>query len=225
MICLASLLVCTCIVITIIIVKGRKYTVVGIAVSIACFLVVNTVTFAVQKSDICILLHSDGENGCAVIISDDISVLVITGNDIEELTTAMNTLRLYNKVRPQMILLCPDTQDSDITNITTEAKGLADIVIPSGKESSLSGEHFSLVCKDDIITLTAGDTTINISDISDIRSDCLNIAWGYDKDITTEAPCLFFDKKQRSGNGIPLYYTKIELKISYNGIVMKNEYK
>lgn len=223
-VCLAVLLICAGIAAAVIIIKGKKYTSVVVCVSLVCFTAVNIASAVIPDDSVKILLHSDGENGCAVIISDDISAAVIAGNDKDELSAALNTLRLYNKYDPKLILLCSTMQNEDMTDTASAAHGFAENVRLCDEEYSLMAERLSIFCKDNKITLTVGLVTVNISDISEIRSDCVNIAWGYDKDITTKAPCLFFDKKQRSENGIPFYFTKIELKITYNGIVMKSEY-
>lgn len=224
-ICIAVLLICAGSAAAVIIIKGRKYTASVAALAVVCFTAINIAAAVIPDGSVRVLLHSDGKNGCAVIISDDISAAIIAGNDKDELTTALNTLRLYNKGTPELILLCPIGQTEDMTDTALAANGLAKNVRLYNEDCSLSGEQFSINCKDNRITLVTGAVCINFSDISGLKGDCINIAWGQENNLPVKAPCLFFNKNQRSENGIPIYFTKCELKITYNGIVIKNEYR
>ena len=206
--------------VTTIILTRRKHITAILLTAALCFTAVNALLTLMPSESVEILLHSDGENGSVVIISDDISAAVLIGNDKKELSIIRNEILDRNKAMSDLTVLCLDDYDEDIIDT---ASGFSSAVSLCKYNNGIVGKYFSLDCKNNSVLLTAFDTTINISAVGDIKENTANILWGKSKYVASSAPCFFINRYSKSKNGVSLYYTDCKITVTADGMTVATD--
>lgn len=215
-----TLIVTLTVAVTAIILTRRKHITAILLTAALCFTAVNAVLPLLPSDSVEILLHSDGENGSVVIISDDISAAVLIGNDKKELSIIRNEIFDRNKTLSDLTVLCLNDYDEDIIGT---AGGFSSAVSLCKDNNGIAGRYFSLDCRNNSVQLTAFDTRINISDIANIKGNTANILWGRSKYISSPACCFFINRYSKSQNGVSLYYTDCKITVTADGMTVTTD--
>ncbi len=206
--------------ITAVILTRRKHITIIFLTAALFFTAVNAVISLLPSGNVEILLHSDGENGSVVMISDDITAAVLIGNDKKELSIIRNEILDNNKTASDLTVLCIDEYDADIVGT---ASRFSSAISFCKDNNGISGRYFSLDCKNNSVQLTAFDTRINISDVGNIKGDMANILWGKSGYTSSSAPCFFINRYTKSKNGISLYYTDCKITVTADGMTVSTD--
>lgn len=206
--------------VTAVILTRRKHITIIFLTAALFFTAVNSALPLLPSGNVEILLHSDGNNGSVVIISDDITAAVLVGNDKKELGVIRNKILDNNRTASDLTVLCLDDYDADIVGT---ASRFSSAISFCKDNNGISGRYFSLDCKNNSVLLTAFDTRINISDIGNIEENTANILWGTSKYISSSAPCFFINRYAKSKNGISLYYTDCKITVTADGITVSTD--
>lgn len=218
-----TIVIITAAALTCFILSGKTHAVQLTVISLLCFTALNTVLPLIPDNNISIIMHSDGTNGSVLIISDDISVAVLIGNDTKELTAIKNRLLAHNKTHADTIILC--NNDNPDKELLATARSISDSVSLCTDNNGIDGRLFSIACKKDAVVVTADNVNVNISDIKNIRENMTNILWGKGRYISADTPCFMINRYQQSSNGISLYYTNCELTVNGGGITAVCDYR
>ena len=201
-----------------IILTRRKHITAILLTAALCFTAINATLPLLPMNNVEILLHSDGNNGSVVVISDDISAAVLIGNDKKELNIIRSEILDRNKTASDLTVLCLDDYDDEIIGM---ASGFSSAVSLCNDNNGIVGKYFSLDCKNNSVLLTAFDTQINISDVRNIKENTANILWGKSKSVSSSAPCFFINRYSKSKNCVSVYYTDCKITVTAAGMTVR----
>ncbi len=207
------------------------------AVMLTVYTVAMTISRLLPSGDTMIIPRSDGEDSCVLISSDNYTAAVITGGG-ENMCSTLYSLAMSENIRYfDCIMLLDDKNNSlkSVHNMFSKNCGtiiLSEQLIKISNDAGLFTDNklcteYTLSDNDNKLKFTEkgmyadiSGVKINISDISDINKNAVNICYGYEKHKPMSArPVFLIDKKQKdiADNCIPLYCCDTDITVTENG--------